>query len=1531
VQTDVHVNGLLQFGDTATSGIRLPPREGSVHYTHPHGKQHPGNSIVNDGSSRGPGQLAFLLDAAHGATTRVFEFEPRDPSDERRTTYLTVPARNGTAISTGNLESVTAEAGALTSLSVAGSSYLQGGLTLGDTKTYGKPTFTLQGSVEETMVHRNPVNVNETHARLSGQAHPADEWSVTKVGFQMQHQARSNLQFPAASGTILTTGNLQDISMFDGQLLNVSGTSHLRGPVRLGTNRSTPIQFSGYLEGDIVSRTAPRFADRRTNVEHVPAPYTWGLRTSAYCNNGVPSTANADTAQGIAARFPNWERYNGSWEGEHSQTLFDMSQEYSTHAGRLVFGTPSVCRALCLEVPERQCGIVVRSRYLRGSIRILGDPARARHFVTATPLAHGSECSFSAASGTLQDALWVQNLACQRAAVLDMTSDAVRAWGRDHMSLADMDVVVARCRSADGNDWMPCWDMELCGMHGSSANQWHAKTCEVSLRQHSTGAYLGTQAGERCYSHGKSGDSGTDLSTYKPTGFADSSVCLGWRAEPALWRFEPRPGAPGEQHLARVGACAELGAAQGPEATNRVHVLCDAYHGSSEGVGEGVHEDSFVKSLDYFEWGMGIEGVCGAYNTSVQSCVRDNDKARWEQAMQEKCLEYDDALLGPTRVPGCIIDMTFEGAVIITRANEQGEPDPDDMPAGFEPRAECDLGMSRVVVQARCSVERYMSVAHVKDDNGVDDQDNLIVASIGSGKGSFQLSTLQRLTTDPPTAFEPLLHECWLTHTRGPNCLLETHAFWDVDFYMRDEATRLAFQAPSDSQTQWFPDADGTIITAGNVEQISHLRGLQGGNNFIFASGDQPGDATTILDFAAMGTAPPERKSGALPQYTGPDGQLAHPIPEDGSVRLVFPDATGTVITTGNTDDLVFKSIKLEGLEVQIEANFGEPGSLTILNFGASSRVSGCFNFVAQEGDTAYTQMCALPPTNQNHILLPDVSGVVLTTGNLLGLPAISIPDEHLFVGGDVSLEGAIELGNPDNVTTIEMFTWIDGDVGLTFQSAGGMLDAEGERKISVNSMRLSVPHMSGIDRAIRQYLRHEAADLPVDVQHVKAYRSPVPATSRVNQSVCHTLLSSLDVPNYHALGYYLTARDVMSPTLLRGRPYAALLDINATEHALPRDSAADFACAGPDGAHDCSQVRFACADARPPRFGGEGGTYEHAQRNRARVAEEGNVTWRGIYSAEDPRCVFDGDISSGFQSSHVSTIPQDALLPVPPNSSGTGLTGRCVLGMTFSRPRVVSRFRIYVRAGYGANVVGARLEAFRPRAAAPPASASTSTSTPPPGGNASADSPVNGTSRQANATQDGGAEEDRVWEEDGEWEELFVFERPVREDEWNDVDLSHLTAASHVREPTDKGQDTLIAQHSRVAAAFFKAYTKVRFVGAACGLHGRRDGVQCRCDVGEMEWHHGVISQELSPLETGTRSFFVDQSVVVRSPDVAMVLKCAQLRWFPKHLGSEEQELSLPETSGHLLTTGAPPFAHCALACVLTLRGGRRPGICHV
>jgi hypothetical protein len=112
ISTDLHINGLLEFGsDARTSGIRLPPRQSSTHYSAPAGKQFPGNTVqagVGGGDQVGPGQLAFLLPGKDGETTtsRILEFEPRDIADPKATSYLTVPARNGTVITTGNLEQV---------------------------------------------------------------------------------------------------------------------------------------------------------------------------------------------------------------------------------------------------------------------------------------------------------------------------------------------------------------------------------------------------------------------------------------------------------------------------------------------------------------------------------------------------------------------------------------------------------------------------------------------------------------------------------------------------------------------------------------------------------------------------------------------------------------------------------------------------------------------------------------------------------------------------------------------------------------------------------------------------------------------------------------------------------------------------------------------------------------------------------------------------------------------------------------------------------------------------------------------------------------------------------------------------------------------------------------------------------------------------------------------------------------------------------------------------------------------------------
>ena len=76
------------------------------------------------------------------------------------------------------------------------------------------------------------------------------------------------------------------------------------------------------------------------------------------------------------------------------------------------------------------------------------------------------------------------------------------------------------------------------------------------------GAHLGTQLGARCYAH-RGGTS--RLAARKPSTFdADRSVCVAWRDTPSLWRVEPSgdgvsSSENGQQHLARVGVCGEIG------------------------------------------------------------------------------------------------------------------------------------------------------------------------------------------------------------------------------------------------------------------------------------------------------------------------------------------------------------------------------------------------------------------------------------------------------------------------------------------------------------------------------------------------------------------------------------------------------------------------------------------------------------------------------------------------------------------------------------------------------------------------------------------------------------------------------------------------------------------------------------------------------------------------------------------------------------------------------------------------------------
>ena len=65
------------------------------------------------------------------------------------------------------------------------------------------------------------------------------------------------------------------------------------------------------------------------------------------------------------------------------------------------------------------------------------------------------------------------------------------------------------------------------------------------------------------------------------------------------------------------------------------------------------------------------------------------------------------------------------------------------------------------------------------------------------------------------------------------------------------------------------------------------------------------------------------------------------------------------------------------------------------------------------------------------------------------------------------------------------------------------------------------------------------------------------------------------------------------------------------------------------------------------------------------------------------------------------------------------------------------------------------------------------------------------------------------------------------------------------------------------------RGFLWVRLVGPHCGDYGEKNGVECRCDVAEIEWHEGWEEgplgggEGLSALEGGERCFWVDEEDV--------------------------------------------------------------------
>ena len=126
---------------------------------------------------------------------------------------------------------------------------------------------------------------------------------------------------------------------------------------------------------------------------------------------------------------------------------------------------------------------------------------------------------------------------------------------------------------------------------------------------------------------------------------------------------------------------------------------------------------------------------------------------------------------------------------------------------------------------------------------------------------------------------------------------------------------------------------------------------------------------------------------GSLPSYLDPvDFSPVHPEPESLlNRRITFPDATGTVITNGNIDDIIFQKMTLRNVVVDGMVYFGSVASRedpTTFESDMPMRISwlennyiqGCMNFL---GHTNYRDVSAGNAYSSHDDILPKPSGSI--------------------------------------------------------------------------------------------------------------------------------------------------------------------------------------------------------------------------------------------------------------------------------------------------------------------------------------------------------------------------------------------------------------------------------------------------------------------------------------------------------------------------------------------------------------------------
>ena len=253
-----------------------------------------------------------------------------------------------------------------------------------------------------------------------------------------------------------------------------------------------------------------------------------------------------------------------------------------------------------------------------------------------------------------------------------------------------------------------------------------------------------------------------------------------------------------------------------------------------------------------------------------------------------------------------------------------------------------------------------------------------------------------------------------------------------------DHETTLTVADPSADRTITLPDVTGTVITTGNLSEITSLGVLTTGIVFEGATANDYETTLTVTDPTADNTITLPNNSGTL-ITTGnlhnitEFGVLTSAIVMEGSTAndfeltisagdptadhtVTFPDATGTVITTGNLSEITSLGVLTTGIVFE----------------GAT----------ANDYETTFT---VTDPTEDRTITLPNTTGTVITTGNLSDITSVGTLSS-LIISGDLTVNGTTTNINSTNLV-VEDKNIVLGDVttptdttadggGITLQGA---------------------------------------------------------------------------------------------------------------------------------------------------------------------------------------------------------------------------------------------------------------------------------------------------------------------------------------------------------------------------------------------------------------------------------------------------------------------------------------------------------------